>query len=886
MLNLLRTPRLTIYLFICFLSSSTSTCDVLEILKLNPVLFQFQKTGFESDQQVGILQEYLFKEMDNFPGQYGLHLSNLSNYIEVESQKENVPSTHTLEHLALHGGKLRIKGNDLLIVQGFYLVNLFSKYAQNDGLISNFVEKSRSADSTPWAKLLLALLEFKAREAGIKIGVESKDLFTLLSSTSAGKDTDPMFHFSLGQFYLHTLKESNPYRRLRLVTLEFERSRTKDPRNRGLFTHLTSLYIEIHEEMQAKGIPEPFEFEELVYRRIILIDPKNPWAHNNLAFLYCQNHVELKDALREARIANHLEKDNPLLLDTLGWALYKNGALQESERVLKQSIALDDSLADPHFHLATTYYDMKEYDLSVQHFKRCIELDPESSLAKNNLAYLYAEMDKNIEEGIELAQEAIKDNENNSAYLDTLGWLYYRQGEFEKALEYLKKAVALSPDSAESQYHLGQVYLKLNDNGLPSDLGSSSADIDSSMIDKEQNLSYAILMQTILEAKEKFLKMPGVSKTQDSMKIYYNQLIYLAQSMGDTAMIKKLAHELESFPTGESVASSSGETESGPVYGLKTANLSISSFFPREMDFYLNFGKGALQFISSRILSGVDLQIQAQGQNFQELLVGNLPEQISIYVGTPEPGAKISVYAVLELDDKRAQTLREGLAKFSEENFALPWMAEGMNLEFIHSGIYSLSGGSLNLFIAVKDRFLILSNSILNLNKIPYTNEESLGSNVSLKSTLASAPVSSSDFFLYSKDLSALHELFDEQHAKIFFKNWSGPMDYFQKIQNYVSLLHLGHNDLEEYEVISVKSSVDLESVREILESKAVNIKESMKKEQGIDLDYKLTVQEGAIAVYTKVSDLEHFIEFVLNYFDVEKNRLMNKNKKKGESDE
>ena len=369
MLNLLRTPRLTIYLFICFLSSSTSTCDVLEILKLNPVLFQFQKTAFEADQNLGILREYLFKEMDNFPGQYGLHLSNLMNYIQVESQQDELVATQTLEHLALNTGELRIKGNDLLIVQGYYLVNFYSRYAENTALISRFVKQSSAPESTPWAKLMLALLEFKAREAGAKIGIDSKDIFTLLSSTSAGKDTDPMFHFSLGQFYLFTLQDSNPYRRLRLVTLEFERSRTKDPRNRGLFTHLTSVYIEIHEEMQAKGIPEPFEFEELVYRRIILIDPKNPWAHNNLAYLYCENHVELKDALREARIANHLEKDNPLLLDTLGWALYKNGALKESERVLKQSIALDGSLADPHFHLATTYYDMKKFDLSVKHFK-------------------------------------------------------------------------------------------------------------------------------------------------------------------------------------------------------------------------------------------------------------------------------------------------------------------------------------------------------------------------------------------------------------------------------------------------------------------------------------------------------------------------------------
>ena len=162
------------------------------------------------------------------------------------------------------------------------------------------------------------------------------NLDNVLQRASSRKDSDAFFHFVLGHYYLDQLrdKEINPYRRLRLVAAAFEASRTRDPRNRSLFTSITSSYIELHEELHEAGIPQPFEFEELVFRRIILLDPRNPWAHNNLAYLYCQHNVELVEALREARIANHLEKNNPYLMDTLGY--YKNKMFKEAEEVLQK----------------------------------------------------------------------------------------------------------------------------------------------------------------------------------------------------------------------------------------------------------------------------------------------------------------------------------------------------------------------------------------------------------------------------------------------------------------------------------------------------------------------------------------------------------------------
>jgi len=46
---------------------------------------------------------------------------------------------------------------------------------------------------------------------------------------------------------------------------------------------------------------------------------------------------------------------------------------------------------------------------------------------------------------------------------DSLGWVYYKKGEYEKALEYLQKAIGIVPDDPIMLEHLGDAYLKLND---------------------------------------------------------------------------------------------------------------------------------------------------------------------------------------------------------------------------------------------------------------------------------------------------------------------------------------------------------------------------------------------------------------------------------------
>jgi Tfp pilus assembly protein PilF len=77
----------------------------------------------------------------------------------------------------------------------------------------------------------------------------------------------------------------------------------------------------------------------------------------------------------------------------------------------------------------------------------------------NALSYLYAELGENLDSALSLVRKALQIDPSNGAYLDTLGWIYFKKGDFENAIRYLENASVVIED-AEIFEHLGDVYFK------------------------------------------------------------------------------------------------------------------------------------------------------------------------------------------------------------------------------------------------------------------------------------------------------------------------------------------------------------------------------------------------------------------------------------------
>ena len=84
-----------------------------------------------------------------------------------------------------------------------------------------------------------------------------------------------------------------------------------------------------------------------------------------------------------------------------------------------------------------------------KNYRKALEITPDAPIAANNLAWLLAENQGNLDEALMLAQKTVSQIQNSAGFYDTLGWIYYKKGLYTPAVEQLKKAVAL--DEAESQ---------------------------------------------------------------------------------------------------------------------------------------------------------------------------------------------------------------------------------------------------------------------------------------------------------------------------------------------------------------------------------------------------------------------------------------------------
>lgn len=104
------------------------------------------------------------------------------------------------------------------------------------------------------------------------------------------------------------------------------------------------------------------------------------------------------------------------------------------------------------------------YDKAADLFRKSIALDPATAAeAYNYIGFMWAEHNLHLDEAEEMIGRALQLDPNNGAYLDSLGWLYYRKGRYDEALnELLRAAQNLTRDDPIVFEHIGDTYSKLN----------------------------------------------------------------------------------------------------------------------------------------------------------------------------------------------------------------------------------------------------------------------------------------------------------------------------------------------------------------------------------------------------------------------------------------
>lgn len=135
----------------------------------------------------------------------------------------------------------------------------------------------------------------------------------------------------------------------------------------------------------------------------------------------------------------------------------------EAMRYLDQAVKLAPQNTDILYRTAMVAEQLGWIEQAQMHLKTFIRLRPNDSLGYNSLGYMWLEHGvppTQVRPLIEKAMELSKGKDGS--IVDSLGWLYYREGNLTEAEKWIRKALALSPDEPEITLHLAQILVDQN----------------------------------------------------------------------------------------------------------------------------------------------------------------------------------------------------------------------------------------------------------------------------------------------------------------------------------------------------------------------------------------------------------------------------------------
>jgi Flp pilus assembly protein TadD len=146
-------------------------------------------------------------------------------------------------------------------------------------------------------------------------------------------------------------------------------------------------------------------------------------------------------------------------LEALGSIMRGQKRFEEAVDYYTRAVALIDRPEEKHwtyyYARGTSYERLKKLSLAEADLQKALQLSPNQALTLNYLGYTWIDHNRNLQQGLGLIKRAVSLKPDDGYIVDSLGWAYYRMGNFKEAVRHLERAVELRPEDATLNDHLG-----------------------------------------------------------------------------------------------------------------------------------------------------------------------------------------------------------------------------------------------------------------------------------------------------------------------------------------------------------------------------------------------------------------------------------------------
>ncbi len=227
--------------------------------------------------------------------------------------------------------------------------------------------------------------------------------------------------------------------------------------------------------------------------------PADPSIRTSNALLLGEN-GQTEDAVKMLRAQLHGDSGDRETYLNIAQVYERGRRYKEAEQAARAAEVLPGQTRENEmvwFLLGAIYERQKFFDKAEEQFKKVLAVNPKNAPVLNYYGYMLGDLGIRLDEAETLVQQALKEDPYNGAYLDSLGWIYFKENKLSASESTLRKAVERERHDATIHSHLGDLYAKLGRGDL------AAAEWEKSLMEWRRSLPADIETDKVAELEKK-----------------------------------------------------------------------------------------------------------------------------------------------------------------------------------------------------------------------------------------------------------------------------------------------------------------------------------------------------------------------------------------------